>query len=227
MLNSIFTTTTSQTITLTAQGLALATAVSLVLGVLGALIYMFRNTYSKGFVVTLALMPSIVQLVIMLVNGNLGAGVAVMGAFSLVRFRSVPGGAREITAIFLAMAIGLATGMGYLAVAAIFLVVIGGVSILLAVSRFGEDRSALRQLKVTMPEDLDYTDIFDDLFAKYTRKCEFIRVRTTNLGSLFELTYHIQFTDVKKEKEFIDALRCRNGNLPIVWGRVPANKDEL
>ena len=132
MLNSILTGT------ITWYSLLVCTGASFILGIIGALVYMYRTSYSKGFVVTLALMPAIVQIVIMLVNGNLGTCVAVMGAFSLVRFRSAPGGAREIGSIFLAMAIGLATGMGYIGVAAIFLVMYSLFSLLLTLIKFGE-----------------------------------------------------------------------------------------
>ena len=145
------------------------TAASLVLGIVIAVIYMYRNTYTKGFVVTLALMPAIVQMVIMLVNGNLGTGVAVMGAFSLVRFRSVPGTAREISSIFLAMAVGLATGMGYLAIAVLFVAVLGIASIVFTVSPFGAGNVLERSLRITIPESLDYTEVFDDIFNKYLK----------------------------------------------------------
>lgn len=175
---------------------------------------------------TLSLMPAIIQLIIMMVNGNLGTGVAVAGAFSLVRFRSVPGTAREICSIFLAMAIGLATGMGYIGIAATFLIIIGIVSIFLTVSNFGEQKQRDKMLKVTIPEDMDYSDIFDDLFSKYTKKSELVRVKTSNMGSLFELQYEITLVDSGQEKEFIDEIRCRNGNLNIVCGRRPVS-DEM
>lgn len=207
--------------------LMMCTGASFALGIVGALIYMYRNTYNKNFVITLALLPAIVQLVIMMVNGNIGTGVAVMGAFSLVRFRSVPGGAKDIGAIFLAMAIGLATGMGYIGTAALFLVMYGVVNVVLNAVPFGEGSSAERELKITIPESLDYTGVFDDLLKEYTKKSTLTRVKTTNMGSLYELTYHIIIADIAREKELIDKLRCRNGNLNIVCGRVPAGKEEL
>lgn len=208
------------------EQLLVCTLASLVLGIGVAMVYMYRNAYTKNFVVTLALLPAIVQLVIMMVNGNIGAGVAVMGAFSLVRFRSIPGSAREIGSIFFAMALGLATGMSYVAVAFFFLIIVGAMSIILNTIHFG-DRKPDKELKVTIPENLDYTGIFDDLFARYTKKAELIRVKTTNMGSLYELKYHIILNDAGIEKEFIDQLRCRNGNLNIVCGRIPAGRDEL
>ena len=203
------------------------TGASLVLGAAGALIYMHRNTYNKSFVITLALLPAMVQTVIMMVNGNLGAGVAVMGAFSLVRFRSVAGSAKEISSIFLAMAVGLATGMGCLAVAAVFTAVMGLATVLLNLSKFGEPKQTVRHLLITIPEGLDYTDVFDDLFSRYLRKWELLKVKTTNMGSLFKLEYQVVLKDCGREKAMIDELRCRNGNLEIVCGRMAAGKEEL
>ncbi|RYD04941.1 cell dividion protein FtsZ [Desulforamulus aquiferis] len=205
----------------------LCTVASLFLGLGVAYIYMYRSIYTKNFVVTLALLPAMVQIVIMLVNGNIGTGIAVMGAFSLVRFRSVPGSAREISSIFLAMAVGLATGMGYLGAAAMFLMIIGAMTILLATTGFGEQKKTEKELKITIHESLDYSGIFDDLFERYTKSAELIRVKTTNMGSLYELQYHIVLTNQSTEKELLDQIRCRNGNLNIACGRVPTYKVEL
>lgn len=199
---------------------------ALVLGVVIALMYMRSNTYSKSFVVTLALLPAIVQTVILLVNGNLGVGVAVMGTFSLVRFRSIPGSASEILAVFFAMAVGLATGMGFVLYAVVFTLIIGAVMFLYNHTGFGEGNALRRTLKVVIPEDLDYAGIFDDLFAQYTRKATLERVQSTNLGSLFELRYTITLKDAAKEKELLDRIRERNGNLNIVISRTKSN-DEL
>lgn len=212
---------------ITLQTLLFCMGASLVLGIACAAVFMIRNTYTKSFVVTLALLPAIVQTVIMLVNGNLGTGVAVMGAFSLVRFRSVPGSAREICSLFLAMALGLATGMGYLGIAALFFVLVSAVQALLVLSKFGETKSAEKELKVTIPENLDYTGIFDDIFATHTRRAELERVKTSNMGSLYELCYRITLRNRETEKQMIDEIRCRNGNLNIVCGRVPSGREEL
>lgn len=205
----------------------ICTAASLILGMAIAGIFMFRNTYSKGFIVTLALMPAIVQMVIMLVNGNLGTGVAVMGAFSLVRFRSVPGRAEEISSIFLAMAVGLATGMGYIGIAVVFVLIIGGANMALTASRFGEKSSSSRVLRITIPESLDYTSIFDELFCQYLKKWELEQVKTSNMGSLYKLDYKVVLKDQKEEKKLIDDLRCRNGNLEIFLGRAMSIREEL
>lgn len=222
MLNNIITGSTNLTLTT-----LICLGASLLLGVVIALVYMFRNTYTKSFVLTLALLPAMVQTVILLVNGNLGVGVAVMGAFSLVRFRSVPGSASEIACIFFSMAVGLACGMGYVVYAGIFTLIIGAVMICYNLLRFGDSADTQRTLKIVIPEDLDYSEIFDDLFAEYTKKATLEKVQTTNLGSLYELKYTIILKDPKKEKAMLDKIRQRNGNLNITCGRVAAGKDEL
>ncbi|MCR4401045.1 MAG: DUF4956 domain-containing protein, partial [Syntrophomonadaceae bacterium] len=204
MLDSL--TNLGSTGAMTLPGLVLCTLASLLLGLGVAVLYMYRNEYTKNFVVTVALLPAMVQLVIMVVNGNLGVGVAVMGAFSLVRFRSIPGTAREIATIFLAMAVGLATGMGYLAVAAVFLVVVGGASLVLNSTPFGQGRAERLDLKITIPENLDYAGLFDDLFARYTKGAELVRVKTTAMGSLFELHYRVAPAGPTIDKAFIDEL---------------------
>lgn len=225
MLDSLFQSVLATTIT--PGRFLLCIAVSLVLGAVIAAAYMFRSRYTKSFVITLALLPAIVQVVIMLVNGNLGTGVAVMGAFSLVRFRSVPGSAREIGSIFLAMAVGLAAGMGYIGIAAVVAVILTGAGVLYSLTRFGDSFKAEKELKVTIPESLDYSGVFDDLFKEYATRAELVRVRTESMGSLFQLCYRLELKDERREKELIDAVRCRNGNLDIVCGRVADNREEL
>ena len=197
----------------------ICTAVSLILGVATALVGMFRSKCTQSFAVALAILPAVVQVVIMLVNGNVGAGVAVAGAFSLVRFRSAPGTAREIAVIFLAMAIGLATGMGYVVLAVLFFLVAGGLLLLLTLLNFGGSDPAERVLRITIPENLDYDGLFDDLFAKYVRSFSLEKVKTTNMGTLYELQYRIVLKNDRIPKAFFDELRCRNGNLNIVCSR--------
>lgn len=204
---------------ITLPAFLICTAVSLVLGIATAFISMYRTKCSQSFAVTLAVLPAIVQIVIMLVNGNVGAGVAVAGAFSLVRFRSVPGTAREIGVIFLAMALGLATGMGYVVLAAVFFVVIATVLFLLTKLGFGTRRTDERLLRITIPENLDYDGLFDDLFATYTTAHTLERVKTANMGTLYELQYRVTLRDAQVPKAFLDALRCRNGNLNITCSR--------
>ena len=203
------------------------TLVSLILGVVIALGYMFRSQYSKSFVVTLALLPAIVQMIIMMVNGNIGVGVAVAGAFNLVRFRSVPGNAREIGSVFLSMAIGLATGMGFIWVAAIFTAIMVVFTVFYTIVGFGKAKSAEREVKITIPENIDYTNLFDDVFKEYTSFSELVKVRTVNMGSLFQLVYRVRLRDVNKTKEFLDTLRCRNGNLDIICSLPAYGKEEL
>ncbi|WP_086347645.1 DUF4956 domain-containing protein [Candidatus Enterococcus clewellii] len=225
MLSSLF---TESSVELDLMSLFLCILTSLALGLLVACVHMYRSTYSKNFIITLVILPILVQLVIMLVNGNLGTGVAIMGAFSLIRFRSVAGGAREITSVFWSMGIGLATGMGFISYVILFSLVIALTLILLNASHFGEkNKVAEREIKITIPEDLDYPDLFDDLFKEFTYNHNLDSVKTTNMGSLYELRYHVTLKDAQKEKALMDALRVRNGNLTIVSGKVSTNKDEL
>ena len=201
-------------------------AVSLVLGLGAALLAMYRSKYSRSFILTLVLLPSVVQLIIMLVNGNIGAGVAVAGAFGLIRFRSAPGSAKEIGLVFLATAIGLATGMGYVVIAAVFFVIFAMVWLSLTALGFGAGAADERELRITIPENLDYDGLFDDLFQTYTSSAELERVKTTNMGTLYELSYKVVLRDPNKTKAFLDELRVRNGNLSIVCGK-PVTKDAL
>jgi hypothetical protein len=197
----------------------LCTVFSLVLGLVAALFYCFKTTYSRSFVVTIALLPAIVQLVIMLVNGNIGTGIAVMGAFSLVRFRSIPGTAKDISAIFLSMAIGLATGIGYLGIATIFVIIMGVVSLIYGYVPLSDNKETEKNLRVTIPETLDYETIFDDLFARYTTSHSLEMVKTSNMGSLYQLRYSVTIRQGASEKKFLDEIRCRNGNLEVALGR--------
>lgn len=227
MFDSIFATTTTTTSVELAPLLA-SVATSLALGFVLALAYCFHSRHTKSFVMTLAVLPAIVCVVIAMVNGNVGAGVAVAGAFSLVRFRSAPGSARDIAFIFLAMCLGLVAGMGYLVcagvVAAIMcIVVIAYQSV--TVGPFGD--SADRSLRITVPEDLDFSDLFDEVLEKYTNYYELISVKTTNMGSLYRLVYNVGLKDAARQRALIDELRCRNGNLEIAITHQEANGDEL
>ncbi|MFY9381835.1 MAG: DUF4956 domain-containing protein [Eubacteriales bacterium] len=205
----------------------LCTLTSLILGIISAFGAMIKNNKNKSMALTLTLLPAITQTVIMMVNGNIGAGVAVMGTFSLVRYRSNPGTASEILVIFFSMSIGLMTGMGYIWLAAIYTIIILAVYILLNVFGFGVERTHGKELKVTIPEGLNYTSIFDDIFEKYTKSYRLLRVRTTNMGSLYQLYYHIELIDEAQEKEMLDEIRCRNGNLDIICGMTPQTPGTL
>ncbi len=221
MLNSIITGTE-----ITVSAFFICTAVSLLLGLGTAVLGMYKSTYTRSFALTLALLPAMVQIVIMMVNGNIGAGVAVAGAFGLIRFRSAPGSAKEIGLVFLATAIGLATGMGYVAIAAVFFVIIAVFALILTQFGFGAAAADERELKITIPENLDYDGLFDDLFQQYTLSAELERVKTTNMGTLYELSYKVILRDAHSAKAFLDALRTRNGNLSISCGK-PVTKEAL
>ena len=219
--SSIFTT---DSITIV-QGL-IVTGVALVLGLISSLVYRFKSYCSKSFAVTLTIIPSIVAMLIMMVNGlATGAGIAVLGVFSLVRFRSQPGSSREILAIMLSMAIGLACGGGYITFAVFAAAVVCIVWLILFSTPFG-DNGNKKELRIEIPENLDYEGLFDDIFKEYTTKNEVITVTTVQMGSVYELRYHISLKRDKSEKAFIDAIRARNGNLPVSCGRVK-NDTEL
>lgn len=228
MLNTIFQGVfdTQTEVVISVWNFILCVAVALVIGLVLAGVYTYRTRYTKSFLVTLAMLPAIVCVVIMMVNGNVGAGVAVAGAFSLVRFRSVPGTAKEIGAIFLAMCEGLIAGMGYLGYALLFTLVMGGITLLYNRFDFGskKNQECYKVLHITVPEDLDYTGAFDEVLDKYTSSHELVQVKTTNMGSLFRLTYNLVLNSNEAEKEMIDKLRCRNGNLEIsVSGKETVN----
>jgi uncharacterized membrane protein YhiD involved in acid resistance len=217
------------TVGITLESFLICVGAALALGTLMALVYCFRNNHSSSFVVTLALLPATVAVVITMVNGSLGAGVAVAGAFSLIRFRSAPGTAKEISAIFIAMAVGLACGMGFPFFGLLFAVIMCAVSVIFALIGFGGRRNAVmhRILRITVPEDLDYPTVFDDLLEKYTSACKLTDIKTTNLGSLNRLTYELTLRKAGTEKQFIDELRCRNGNLEISMSIQPADSREI
>ena len=220
---------TDLTVVISVADFMLCLGFSLVLGLVMAFAYMYRTRYTKSFVVTLALLPAVVCVVIMLVNGNVGTGVAVAGAFSLIRFRSVPGTAKEICALFLAMGTGLITGMGYLGFAVLFVLVMCAIFVLYNRLSFGTKKNAatFKTFTITIPEDLDYSGVFDDIFAEHTRAYELVRVKTTNMGSMFKLTYDVELSNVAREKEMIDKIRCRNGNLEIAVSKQETVGTEL
>lgn len=215
MLDTIFQPIYSSTDQLTTSIYLICSLASLLLGAIIAWSAGFKSRQSKSFLLSLLLIPVIVQMVIMLVNDNVGAGVAVMGAFSLVRFRSAPGSAKEIVSIFLAMATGLATAKGYLALAALFVIVICLIMVLSNFVHFKEKDDLQRELRITIPEDLNYAHEFDDLFEEYTNSSKLMNVKTTNMGSLYKLNYRVELKNEDDVQSFIDDLRCRNGNLEI------------
>ena len=222
MLNSIF-----HAGTFSIEAVLTAMAAALILGLVIAIIYKQSGIHIGSFAVVLAVLHLLVSAVILIVNGNLGTSVAVLGAFGLIRFRSAPGTAREIGFIFFAMAVGLASGMGFITLAVLITMTAGIFILILEKLQFGKPVSRERELRITIPEDLNYMGVFDDLFQTYTKFSHLERVKTTNMGTMYELSYRVELRNMAKEKEFIDELRCRNGNLSIIYGLVPREKNEL
>lgn len=213
MLKSLFNSTNSS---VELWIILVCTLVSLVLGVIVAYTHKKTSKYSKNFLITLAILPVLVQTVMIMVNGNLGTSIAIVGAFSLVRFRSIPGTSKEILSVFFAMAIGLATGMGQVIFASIMAIIVSLAIILFNKIKLFDLNPNTKMLKIIVPENLDYTNMFDDIFEKFTKEKNLEKVKLTNMGSLFELNYRITFKKTINEKEFIDELRVKNGNLKII-----------
>jgi len=213
---------------LTAEAAAICTGSSIALGIFVAFVYWFNNRRaSKNLVASLVVLPVLVQAIIMLVNGSVGAGIAVMGAFNLVRFRSTPGNSRDICYIFYTMGLGLATGMGYIGFAVMLSISVGLVLTILGLIPAFKSSASARLLRITIPENLDYCGCFDDVFEEFCSKAVLVEAKTNNMGTLYDLRYEIVQKDVKREKEMIDKIRCRNGNLPITCGILPNNSEEL
>lgn len=201
------------------------TAVALLCGLFAAVASTFRTNITRSFAVSLIVLPAIVETVIIMVNGNLGTGVAVMGAFSLVRFRSVPGKAQEIAAIFLSMTAGLACAAGYIWIALIFTLIVCVLIVLLGAIPMKDERAL--ELRITVPESLSFEDAFDDIFDEYLKGRTLLCVKTSNMGSLYKLKYRVTLKERGKTKEFIDKLRCRNGNLELSLGIAADTADTL
>lgn len=222
MFTSILENTTA---TLSITDAIICMVASIILGLVVALTHTLTKKYSKNFITVLVLLPLLVQVVIMMVNGNLGTSVAILGAFGLIRFRSMPGTSRELLSVFFAMAIGLAIGMGHITFAIVFTLITSLTILILSKTSFGEEKKK-QSLKILIPEDLDYTEVFDDIFKKYTLENNITKVKTTNLGSMYEITYDVIVKE-KQEKELIDALRTRNGNLNITLNHQKLENGEL
>ncbi|MBR3251876.1 MAG: DUF4956 domain-containing protein [Erysipelotrichaceae bacterium] len=221
ILSSIFTGS------LTLGQFLLAIGASMILGFIAALVFMFRNTYTKSFITALVLIPAIETVVIMLVNDNLGVGLSVAGSFALIRFRSVKGNAKELAAVFLAMTIGIICGTGYIVIAAIFTMLLCLVMFLLTLTGFGKSSENDRYLKITIPESLNYDEVFEGVLDKYCSAWELESIKTLTLGSLFRIEYKITMKDAGQTKKMIDELRTRNGNLEIMCSKPATNREEL
>lgn len=223
MFSSIFTETT---ISVELSEILVCSIASVILGLIVALTHKYTSKYNKNFLITVTVLPLLVATVILLVNGNLGTSIATLGAFSLVRFRSLPGTSKEILSVFFSMTIGLALGMGHLALA-VLITFIGCVALILfAKVNLFDKKKEEKILRITIPENLDYTTVFDDIFSKYTKNVELQQVKTTNMGSMFDLHYRVTLNKNSNEKEFIDDLRVRNGNLKIMLSH-PLEESDL
>ena len=224
MFNTIFTTTTDGSINMAQAAIAIGAA--FIIGFIIAAVYMFmckNEGYQKNFIIGLAILPAVVAVVILLVGSNVARAFSMAGAFALVRFRSAPGSAKDISIVFFTMAAGLACGLGYVTFAAAFTAVMLLLLILISAFGFADRNEGRKQLKIVIPESLNYNSVFDDLFDKYTSENRLNKVKTTNMGTMYELTYEIRLKNDDAEKDFIDELRVRNGNLNISVGIMPEN----
>ncbi len=231
MFDTIFKTSASTTdLSIGIQDTLLSIFVALALGLVISLAYNFttsRKERSASFILSLIVLPTIVAIIILLIGENVARAFSMAGIFTIVRFRSIPGDSKDISFVFLTMAVGLSIGLGYLTLGAVTAVIIGAVIVTVNKLGFGIRKQKELRLKIIIPEDMNYQGAFDDLFSKYTCYCELQRVKTTNMGTLFELHYDIIMKDKQTEKEFIDAIRCRNGNLNIQLGVKESNQQQL
>ena len=222
MFESIFTSTADNSINISQAAISLGA--SIVIGVIIAIVYMYiskKEGYQKNFIIGLLMLPAVVSVVILLVGSNVARAFSMAGAFALVRFRSAPGSAKDISIVFFTMAAGLACGLGYVTFAAAFTALL--LLILISAFGFADRNEGRKQLKIVIPESLNYNSVFDDLFDKYTSENRLNKVKTTNMGTMYELTYEIRLKNDDAEKDFIDELRVRNGNLNISVGIMPEN----
>ena len=228
MFESIFTSTADNSINISQAAISLGA--SIVIGVIIAIVYMYiskKEGYQKNFIIGLLMLPAVVSVVILLVGSNVARAFSMAGAFALVRFRSAPGSAKDISIVFFTMAAGLACGLGYVSFAAVFVAVMLVVLIAATVLGFADNNYDKKQLKITIPEDLNYSTVFDDVFDKYTSEHTMSKVKTTNMGTMYELTYEVKLKKDAPEKEFIDQLRIRNGNLNITMGLMPESVNTM
>ena len=224
MLESILSTTSA---TISMENCIICIAVSIILGIIISATHKLTTKTTPNFLLTLTLLPLLVQVVILLINGNLGTSLAVAGAFSLIRFRSMQGNSKELISIFWAMAIGLALGMGYIILAVVITIIVAILMVIISKVLTNTQNSSTRKLKIVIPENLDYSEVFDDLMKKYTDKSELKKAKTTNMGSTYELSYMVNLKKNIKEKDFIDEIRVRNGNMLVMLEREELSEVEL
>ena len=222
MFNSIFDTSTNA---LDITSILICSAVAITLGLVIAFTHLKTSRTSKNFLITLTILPLLVMVVMLMVNGSLGTSIAILGAFSLVRFRTIPGNSKEIASVFFAMAIGLALGMGHILFAAVVTAIVVILEIILGKTKIFNLSAQPQTLEITVPEDLDYTHAFDDIFKKYTTSAELVRSKTTNMGSLYQLSYEVYLKKTANEKAFLDAVRVKNSNLKVLLSHV--SKEEM
>ncbi len=217
MFNSIFDTSSSA---LDIKSILICSAAAIALGLIIAFVHLKTSKTSKNFLITLTILPLLVEVVMLMVNGSLGTSIAILGAFSLIRFRSIAGNSKEISSVFFAMAIGLALGMGHILFAAVITAITIAVILVLSKTNLFNLSAQPQTLEITVPEDLDYTKMFDDIFKKYTSSAELVRSKTTNMGALYQLTYDVCLKKSTNEKEFLDAIRIKNSNLKVLLSHV-------
>lgn len=222
MFNTIFNNTTTG---LDVQTVLICAVVALVLGIVVALTHMWTSRTTKSFTITLATLPLLVMAVMIMINGNLGTSIAILGAFSLIRFRSIQGDAKELLSVFFVMMIGLALGMGHVMFAVVITAIAVAAIFIFSKTHFLEPNTSNRSLKIVIPEDLDYDEVFDDIFKKYCKKAELVRTKTMNMGSLYKLTYDVTLKKGIKEKAFLDEIRVKNCNLKVLLSQTELEKD--
>ena len=225
MLESIFSEVSQ--VSVSVESCLICIVVSIILGIVISLTHKFTTKATPNFLLTLTILPVLVQVVIFLVNGNLGTAFAVAGAFSLIRFRSMPGNSKEILSVFWAMAVGLGLGMGYVVYTIIVTIIVALIMIIASRVTQNISNRLEKRLKIVIPENLDYDEVFDDILSKYTEKSELCKVKTTNMGSMYELVYLVELKNDVKEKDFLDEIRCRNGNLLVMLERKELSEVEL
>ncbi|CAM3548069.1 DUF4956 domain-containing protein [Marinicrinis lubricantis] len=216
MLDTIFNLTTTDP-EMTWMHAILTIVVSFMLGGMISYTYMKTNPagYSQSFTLTMVLLPAIVAIIILLIGSNIARAFSLAGAFSIIRFRSAPGDPKDIAYVLFTMAAGLACGVGMFGYGVLFTVCLCLLMWILGKTNYGASKSDQKVLKVTIPESLGYEEAFDEVFKQYGVDYELKKVRTTELGSLFELVYAVTMDQALNQKEFLDAIRCRNGNLDI------------
>ena len=229
MFDTIFQSdSTGSVVTVTMQNAIISILVALALGLVISITYMKTSkVYSKNFASSLIVIPALISVVITLINGNQAASLATIGAFTLIRFRSIQGTSKDLAYILFTVTLGLSTGMGYIPFAIVLTAIVCVILIALSLIKYDQPKTEMKDLRITIPENLDYSGVFDDIFSEYTTFAELMRVKTTNLGSMYELQYNIVIRDPKLEKNMIDAIRTRNGNLNIVCGKMNYAKESL